>query len=65
MHPGLPMEDLENIVQKEALYCAIGRCAQRLKTVIPFQIWVSQYLAREAKSLNPKYAGVYAVMEVS
>ncbi|KAK2466318.1 hypothetical protein APHAL10511_001960 [Amanita phalloides] len=47
--------DLGSIVQKEALYCAIGRCAQRLKDVIPFGDWLNQTLYTEARSVNPIY----------
>ncbi|KAF8639750.1 hypothetical protein AX17_001012 [Amanita inopinata Kibby_2008] len=47
--------DLPSVVQKEALYCAIGRCAQRLKDVIPFNQWLHQTLAAEAQATNPNY----------
>ena len=40
--------NLEEIIQKEAVYCAIGRCAIRLKEVIPFETWVAQRLKTEA-----------------
>ncbi|KAI5123421.1 hypothetical protein M0805_006126 [Coniferiporia weirii] len=52
---GLPTVDVDSIVQKEALYCAIGRCALRLRNVIPFQQWVAQNLAAEAWDSNPNY----------
>ncbi|KAF8351332.1 armadillo-type protein [Amanita rubescens] len=47
--------DLASTVQKEALYCAIGRCAQRLKDVIPFNEWLHQTLTAEAHSTSPMY----------
>lgn len=59
---GVPTVDLESIVQKEALYCAIGRCAIRLRDAIPFQDWVSKRLAVEVKDQNPKY--VCLLMEI-
>jgi hypothetical protein len=46
--------DLESVVQKEALYCAIGRCAVRLKGVIPFTQWLEQTLVLEARDTNSK-----------
>ncbi|THH11497.1 hypothetical protein EW145_g638 [Phellinidium pouzarii] len=52
---GLPTIDLDSILQKEALYCAIGRCAQRLKAIIPFQQWVGQNLTVEVRDPNPNY----------
>ncbi|KAF8746019.1 hypothetical protein AX14_004306 [Amanita brunnescens Koide BX004] len=47
--------DLAGTVQKEALYCSIGRCAQRLKDVIPFKEWLHQTLTAEAHSTSPMY----------
>ncbi|KAH8118388.1 ARM repeat-containing protein [Phellopilus nigrolimitatus] len=52
---GTSTVDLDSIVQKEALYCAIGRCAIRLRNVIPFQQWVAQNLAAEARDSNPNF----------
>ncbi|KAJ4478277.1 ran binding protein 11 [Lentinula aciculospora] len=37
------------ISNKEALYCAVGRCCQKLKGEIPFEDWVSQTLTREVQ----------------
>ncbi len=42
------------IVQKEALYCAIGRCALKLKAYIPFEQWAAESLVVEARSSDPK-----------
>ncbi|KAJ7498772.1 armadillo-type protein [Mycena latifolia] len=47
--------DLTEIIQKEALYCAIGRCATKLKTMIPFDQWLQTTLAEEASSKDPSY----------
>ncbi|KAL5527437.1 hypothetical protein ACEPAG_6228 [Sanghuangporus baumii] len=47
--------DLDIILQKEALYCAIGRCARWLINEIPFQDWISQSLVAEARDPNPNY----------
>ncbi|KAJ2920088.1 hypothetical protein MD484_g369, partial [Candolleomyces efflorescens] len=51
-----PTPDLPGILQKEALYCAIGRCAIRLKDRLPFADWLEKTLAVEALSQDPKYA---------
>ncbi|KAF5390622.1 hypothetical protein D9757_002665 [Collybiopsis confluens] len=37
------------IANKEALYCAVGRCCQRLKGEIPFENWVDQILTAEVQ----------------
>ncbi|KAJ7368449.1 armadillo-type protein [Mycena albidolilacea] len=47
--------NLQEIIQKEALYCAIGRCSSRLKTMIPFEEWLATTLVAEAKSDLPIY----------
>ena len=46
--------DLASVVHKEALYCAIGRCATRMKEVIPFNEWLEHTLASEARDTNRK-----------
>ncbi|OBZ76700.1 Importin-11 [Grifola frondosa] len=48
---GQPTVDLSSIIQKEALYCAIGRCAHRLKDVIPFDQWLENTLVVEVRRL--------------
>ncbi|KAJ3548466.1 hypothetical protein NMY22_g1252 [Coprinellus aureogranulatus] len=48
--------DLAGILQKEAIYCAIGRCALRLKDQLPFDQWLENTLAAETLSQNPKIA---------
>ena len=47
--------DLQSVIQKEAIYCAIGRCAPRLRDAIQFTDWIRHYLAAEARDTNPKY----------
>lgn len=51
---GQPTPDLASIIQKEALYCAIGRCATRLKALIPFDDWLEEHLVVESQDPNPK-----------
>ncbi|KAF9569336.1 ARM repeat-containing protein [Agrocybe pediades] len=51
-----PTVELEAIVQKEALYCAIGRCATRLKTAMDFETYVGGTFASEVRETNPSYA---------
>jgi hypothetical protein len=46
--------DLASVVHKEALYCAIARCAAKMKEVIPFNEWLEHTLASEARDTNPK-----------
>ncbi|KAH0839916.1 ARM repeat-containing protein [Lanmaoa asiatica] len=50
-----PTTDLASVVQKEALYCAIGRCATRLRDVIPFNEWMRHKLIVEAREANPNF----------
>ncbi|KAG8218630.1 ARM repeat-containing protein [Butyriboletus roseoflavus] len=50
-----PTMDLASVVQKEALYCAIGRCAARLHDVIPFNEWMRHKLIIEARETNPNF----------
>ncbi|KIY49344.1 ARM repeat-containing protein [Fistulina hepatica ATCC 64428] len=47
--------DLQSIVQKEALYCALGRCAPKLQDQIDFIEWLQAALVSEAQSSNPNY----------
>ncbi|KXN86407.1 Importin-11 [Leucoagaricus sp. SymC.cos] len=48
--------DLSSVIQKEAVYCALGRCVHRLKAEIPFDQWLQHTLAVEAnESANPSY----------
>ncbi|KAG1752648.1 ARM repeat-containing protein [Suillus paluster] len=50
-----PTVDLASVIQKEALYCAIGRCATRLRDVIPFNQWLEHNLLAEAMETNQNY----------
>lgn len=52
---GQQTSDLPSILQKEAMYCAIGRCANRLKDEIPFEQWLETTLLPEARETNPSY----------
>ncbi|KAJ6545112.1 armadillo-type protein [Mycena vulgaris] len=44
---------LADVIQKEALYCAIGRCATKLNNMIPFDQWLQTTLVAEASSTDP------------
>ena len=46
-----PATTLSAIIQKEAVYCAIGRCAHRVKDSLPFDQWLD-IAAVEIKSTN-------------
>lgn len=51
-----PTVELPDVLEKEAVYCAIGRCAARMSNVIPFNQWVDTILLPEVMNPNPKYA---------
>lgn len=51
---GTRATDLPAIIQKEALYCAVGRCAIRLKDTIPFEEWLEKSLMAEAQETHPR-----------
>ncbi|KAI9000953.1 ARM repeat-containing protein [Trametes punicea] len=53
---GQKSTDLPAIIQKEALYCAVGRCAIRLKESISFQEWLETTLVAEAQITDHNYA---------
>lgn len=42
------------MVQREAIYCALGRCTHRLRDQVNFELWLP-ILAREAREPNPMY----------
>ena len=46
---------LDSTLQKEALYCAIGRCCRRLKDVIQFIPWIENTLTTEARDTKGRY----------
>ncbi|KIM21025.1 hypothetical protein M408DRAFT_81094 [Serendipita vermifera MAFF 305830] len=50
-----PATDFPSILRKEALYCAVGRCAHRLRDITGFDGWISQSLTAEALDPNPNY----------
>lgn len=50
-----PATDLTGILQREAVYCAIGRTSTRMKQDIPFDEWLSSTLLPEAQETNPQY----------
>jgi hypothetical protein len=56
--PATPTPDLSSIIQKEAVYCAIGRCANRLRDVIPFDQWLEQSLLPDSQESNPRRVNV-------
>lgn len=60
-----PTNDLESILAKEAVYCAVGRCAHRLKDQIDFNAWLSTNLITEAQSQDPKYAPPLSLSHLS
>ncbi|KAG8989981.1 hypothetical protein FRB94_013831 [Tulasnella sp. JGI-2019a] len=51
--PSTP-NSFDNILQREAIYCALGRCTYRLKDRVNFEIWLP-VLAKEARDSNPAY----------
>ncbi|PPQ99043.1 hypothetical protein CVT24_003603 [Panaeolus cyanescens] len=51
----LPTTDLDSIVQKEALYCAVGRCANRLRDHIQFAAYLENTFHPQAHDTNPNY----------
>lgn len=50
-----PATDLPSVLRKEALYCAIGRCAHTLKDSIQFDVWLEGSLTKEALDPRPTY----------
>ncbi|KAF9476494.1 ARM repeat-containing protein [Pholiota conissans] len=50
-----PSSNLDSVLQKEALYCAIGRCAIRLKNILNFDVWLQGTFFQEAHDANPIY----------
>jgi hypothetical protein len=47
--------NLPGVIEREALYCALGRCCHKLKGEIPFEDWLRLIFAEEAKSVNPLF----------
>lgn len=50
--PDVRAVTLPEIIQKEALYCAVGRCAHKLREQIHFDEWLHSNLAAEALNDN-------------
>ncbi|KAH9482382.1 Importin-11 [Psilocybe cubensis] len=50
-----PSRDLDSVVQKEALYCAIGRCAIRLKNAIQLETWLQTTFIAEVHETDSNY----------
>jgi hypothetical protein len=50
-----PATTLDSILAREAIYCAVGRCAHRMKDNIDFNAWLSNVLVPEAQSQDPNY----------
>src|SRR6266511_3685372 len=46
---------MEGIIQREALYCAVGRCARSLKNVIDFEAALETTFVVEAHETGPEY----------
>ncbi|KAG8986375.1 hypothetical protein FRB90_004049 [Tulasnella sp. 427] len=49
-----PPTDLNGILQREAIYCALGRCAGRMKGTINLDEWLP-ILEQEVRNTNPEY----------
>lgn len=49
-----PPASLQDIVQKEAVYCAIGRCAHRLRDDLNLSSWI-ETAKDEAKNPSAEY----------
>jgi hypothetical protein len=46
--------DLPSLMQKEALYCAVGRCVSQLQRHIQFDHWLETVLLPESQETDPK-----------
>lgn len=51
---GVSSNDLSFILQKEAVYCAIGLCSNRLQNELNFDEWMQKNLIPEAQETNPR-----------
>jgi hypothetical protein len=54
LHAGRTAVELPDIIAKEAIYCAVGKCSIRLKDVIPFEQCLEQTFVAEAQNPNPR-----------
>lgn len=57
--------DLESVVQKEAVYCTVGRCCKQLKDLIPFEQWLAQLVSTEIRDKNPKCVAYERIIEMA
>lgn len=44
---------MDAVIQKEAIYCAVGRCAHRLKESIDFKRWLD-VATNEVRNPDPE-----------
>jgi hypothetical protein len=51
----VPATDFPSVLRKEALYCAVGRCAHRLRDLTGLDGWINQSLTAEALDPNPTF----------
>jgi hypothetical protein len=54
---------LQDIVQKEAVYCAIGRCAHRLRDNIDLSSWM-EVANREAEHTSSEYVAIDHILQL-
>jgi hypothetical protein len=57
-----PPLGLQDIVQKEAVYCAIGRCAHRLRDNIDLSSWM-EVAKGEAEHTSAEYVAIDHVLQ--
>lgn len=50
---GTEMSTIQEVLQKEAVYCAVGRCAGRLRSSFDFEQLLNQTLVLEVQNSNP------------
>lgn len=55
-NPDQPTIGLEKALQKEAVYCAIGRCASRIRDALNFTDFVQVTLMHDSHNESPVYA---------
>lgn len=48
-----PITDIASVLQKDAVYCAVGRCSHRLRNEINFDAWITESLEMEASDPRP------------
>ncbi|KAG8934669.1 hypothetical protein FRC02_009496 [Tulasnella sp. 418] len=50
----VPPTDLNGILSREAVYCALGRCSARLRDAVSYEQWLP-ILDSESQEINPQY----------